>query len=69
VDGVVEIIVVYFGVTVAARWKDGKAWTAMLCYVPTIVGTLLIATLPGTNKVGLLFCYWVSSGLPVTQFR
>jgi len=47
-------------VTIAARWKDGKAWTAMLNYVPSVIGTILVATLPGTNKVGLLFSYWVS---------
>jgi len=47
-------------VTVAARWRNGKAWTAILSYVPTIIGAVLVATLPGTNKVGLLFCYWVS---------
>jgi len=59
-DGVVEIIVIYLGVTIAARWKDGKAWTAMLNYVPSILGTILVATLPGTNRVGLLFSYWIS---------
>jgi len=59
-DGVVEIIAIYLGVTIAARWKDGKAWTAMLNYVPSIIGTILVATLPGTNKVGLLFSYWIS---------
>jgi len=60
VDGVVEIIAIYLGVTIAARWSNGKVWTAILSYVPAIIGTILVATLPGTNKVGLLFCYWVS---------
>lgn len=52
---------IYLGVTIAARWKDGKAWTAILGYVPSVIGTILVATLPGTTKVGLLFSYWVSS--------
>ena len=33
----------------------------MLSYVPSVIGTILVATLPGTNKVGLLFSYWISS--------
>jgi hypothetical protein len=55
------VLVVLLGVTIAARWKDGKAWTAMLSYVPSVLGTILVAALPGTNKIGLLFTYWISS--------
>jgi hypothetical protein len=57
------VLAVYLGVTIAARWKNGKAWTAMLSYVPSVIGTILVATLPGTNKIGLLFSYWISSTL------
>jgi hypothetical protein len=57
--------VIYIGVTIAARWKDGKAWTAMLSYVPSIIGTILVATLPGTNRVSLLVCYWISSAFSI----
>ncbi|KAF9792773.1 MFS general substrate transporter [Thelephora terrestris] len=60
VDGVIDMLAVYLGVTIAARWKNGKAWTAMLSYVPSVIGTILVATLPGTNKIGLLFSYWIS---------
>lgn len=60
------VIVIYLGVTIATRWKDGKAWTAILCYLPSIIGTILVATLPGTNRVGLLFCYWISSAFSIT---
>jgi hypothetical protein len=35
----------------------------MLSYVPSVIGTILVATLPGTNKIGLLFSYWISSTL------
>ena len=57
--------------TIAARWKDGKAWTAILNYVPSVIGTILVATLPGTNKIGLLFSYWISSTFfyTIQQFR
>ena len=55
------MLAVFIGVTIAARWKDGKAYAAMLSYVPSIIGTILVATLPGTNKIGLLFSYWISS--------
>ena len=44
----------------AARCKDAKGWTAMLSYVPSVVGTVLVATLPITNKIGLLVSYWIS---------
>lgn len=54
------VLSIYLGVTIAARWKDGKAWTAMLSYVPSIIGTILVATLPGTNKIGLLFSFWTA---------
>ena len=54
---------IYLGVTIAARWRNGKAWTAILSYVPSITGTILLATLPGTNKVVLLVCYWISGVL------
>lgn len=28
--------------------------------MPSLIGTILVATLPGTNKIGLLFSYWIS---------
>jgi len=58
------VIAIYLGVTIAARWKDGKAWTAILNYIPSVIGTILVATLPATNKVGLLFSYWIASAFP-----
>lgn len=32
-------------------------------YVPAILGAILVSTLPFSNKVGLLFSYWISSEL------
>lgn len=33
-------------------------------YVPAVLGAILVSTLPFSNKVGLLFSYWISSELP-----
>jgi hypothetical protein len=61
------VLAVFLGVTIAARWKNGQAWAAMLSYVPSIIGTILVATLPGTNKFALLFSYWISSTLSLCR--
>ncbi|EGN95575.1 hypothetical protein SERLA73DRAFT_186666 [Serpula lacrymans var. lacrymans S7.3] len=60
VDGVVEIIAIYVGVTLASQWFIGRAYAGVLMYIPAILGAILVNTLPSGNKIGLLFSYWVS---------
>ncbi|EIN07050.1 MFS general substrate transporter [Punctularia strigosozonata HHB-11173 SS5] len=60
VDGVVEIISIAAGVTIATAWKNGRGYTAVLFFVPAILGAILVNTLPSHNRVGLLFSYWIS---------
>ncbi|KAF7309172.1 MFS general substrate transporter [Mycena kentingensis (nom. inval.)] len=57
VDGIVEIVTIYTGVHISARF-DSRAWVAFVYFIPNILGTVLINTLPWTNKVGLLFSVW-----------
>ncbi|KAF7440591.1 hypothetical protein PC9H_000937 [Pleurotus ostreatus] len=60
VDGFMEIVTIFLGVTMASYWTGGRGYTAALFYIPAILGEVLVNTLPSHNKVGLLFGYWVS---------
>ncbi|KAH0830676.1 major facilitator superfamily domain-containing protein [Lanmaoa asiatica] len=60
VDGVVEILTIFLGVTLASQPYVGRAYAGVLMYVPAILGAILVSTLPFSNKVGLLFSYWIS---------
>jgi hypothetical protein len=59
VDGVVEIVTIYTGVTIAAK-LDSRAWVAFIYFIPNILGTILVNVLPWSNKVGLLFSVWLT---------
>ncbi|KAG9318595.1 major facilitator superfamily domain-containing protein [Chiua virens] len=60
VDGVVEILTIFLGVTLASQSYIGRAYAGVLMYIPAILGAILVSTLPFSNKVGLLFSYWIS---------
>jgi len=60
VDGVVEILVIWLGVNLAAQRKIGRAYACVLMFIPALLGSILVSKLPGTHKVGLLFSYWIS---------
>ncbi|KAI0273412.1 MFS general substrate transporter [Gloeopeniophorella convolvens] len=60
VDGVVEIIAIWLGTTLASLPYVGRAYAAVIMYIPAIIGSILVTTLPAHNKVGLLFTYWLS---------
>ncbi|KAF8521394.1 MFS general substrate transporter [Hysterangium stoloniferum] len=67
VDGSIEIITIFTGVTLAARYKNSIAWVAIIYFVPNILGSILVSTLPAHNKVGLLCSYW-TIGVGTTGF-
>ncbi|KAF8684239.1 MFS general substrate transporter [Rhizoctonia solani] len=67
VDGVVEIITIYTGVLLASKWKDGRGYVAALYFVPNILGSVLMNTLPWSNQIGLLFSLWIT-GVGTTGF-
>ncbi|KAJ7060462.1 MFS general substrate transporter [Mycena amicta] len=58
VDGGVEIVTILIGVNVAARTGQ-RAYTAVIWKIPNIVAAILINTLPWSNKIGLLFSFWI----------
>ncbi|KAF8962206.1 MFS general substrate transporter [Flammula alnicola] len=67
VDGVIEIVTIYTGVNLAARWPDSRAYVAFVYFIPNIMGVFLINFLPWSNKVGLLFGQW-TTGVGTTGF-
>ncbi|KAG6866173.1 hypothetical protein C0991_007723 [Blastosporella zonata] len=60
VDGVVEIVTIWSGVTLAATLPNSRAWVAVVYSIPNILGVFLINFLPWENKVGLLFAEWLT---------
>jgi len=67
VDGFVEIVTIFVGVTVAARLKDARGYVGAIWFIPNILGVLLINLLPWSDKVGLLFGQW-TTGVGTTGF-
>ncbi|KAF8912083.1 major facilitator superfamily domain-containing protein [Gymnopilus junonius] len=60
VDGVVEILTIWLGVTLASQRYIGRGYAAALMFIPALLGAILVQKLPSHNKVGLLFSYWIS---------
>ena len=60
----IEIVTIWVGVTVAAKFKDARAYVGAAWFIPNIIGVLLLNLLPWTDKVGLLFSQWTTGGLP-----
>ncbi|KAF8264096.1 MFS general substrate transporter [Lactarius quietus] len=67
VTGVIQILTIYSGVTIASRIPDSRAWVAILYFVPNILSVFLVNFLPWHDKVGLLFSVWIS-GIGTTAF-
>ncbi|KAF7375381.1 MFS general substrate transporter [Mycena sanguinolenta] len=66
VDGGIEIITIFTGVTVAARTGQ-RAYTAFVWKIPEVLGAILINALPWSNKIGLLCSLWIT-GVGTTGF-
>ncbi|KAJ6624530.1 major facilitator superfamily domain-containing protein [Mycena sp. CBHHK59/15] len=60
VDGVVEIVTIWAGVTLASFKPIGRANAGAIMFIPAILGAILVNVLPSHNKVGLLFSYWLT---------
>jgi ACS family allantoate permease-like MFS transporter len=60
VDGVVEILTIWTGVTLATKWKDARAYVGAIYFIPNLLGCILVNVLPWKNKVGLLFSVWLT---------
>ena len=68
VDGMIEIVTIYVGVTVVAKVPNSRAIVGAVWFVPNLVGVLLINLLPWSNKVGLLFAQWTTGAWCLLQF-
>ena len=51
---------IFCTVTSATYWKNGRAWSGILAYCVAILGSILVNVLPLTDRVGLLFSYWIA---------
>jgi len=60
VDGVLDIMVIYLAVNLATRFKNNRAYVGVLWYIPALLGSILVNTLPSHNRVGLLLSYWLN---------
>ncbi|THU76018.1 hypothetical protein K435DRAFT_787411, partial [Dendrothele bispora CBS 962.96] len=67
VDGVVEIVTIWTGVTIAARIPNSRAYVSSIYFIPNTLGVFLINFLPWENKVGMLFAQWLT-GIGTTGF-
>ncbi|KAF9049383.1 MFS general substrate transporter [Hymenopellis radicata] len=67
VDGVVEIVTIWTGVTLAARIPNSRAYVGSAYLVPNILGVFLVNFLSWNNKIGLLFSVWLT-GVGTTGF-
>ncbi|KAF5389882.1 hypothetical protein D9757_003557 [Collybiopsis confluens] len=60
VDGAVEILSIWLGISLAGVKGIGRAYAGIIIYIPGLFGALLVNLLPSHMKVGLLFGYWLS---------
>lgn len=60
VDGVIEIVTIFVGVNVAARYTNARAYVGAIWFIPNVLGSILINVIPWENKVGLLFSQWLT---------
>lgn len=67
VDGVIEIVTIWTGVTLASKWENARGYIGAIYFVPNILGSILINTLPWANQIGLLFSLWIT-GVGTTGF-
>lgn len=59
VDGLIEIMTIWTGVTIAARIPNGRAYVGVVYFIPSIIGVFMIEFLPWSNQIGLLFGIWL----------
>ncbi|PPR00815.1 hypothetical protein CVT26_012456 [Gymnopilus dilepis] len=67
VDGFIEIVTIWTGVTIVSRIPNSRAYVGFIYFFPNILGVFLINFLPWSNKVGLLFGQW-TTGVGTTGF-
>lgn len=56
------VITIYVCVNLASRFKNSRGYVAAGAFIPSIIGAILVNTLPSHDRVGLLISYWISCG-------
>ncbi|KAH8111692.1 MFS general substrate transporter [Phellopilus nigrolimitatus] len=67
VSGLIEIVTIFTGVTIAARYANSIAIVGTVYFIPNVLGSILVNVLPWSDKVGLLFSVWIT-GVGTTGF-
>jgi hypothetical protein len=60
VDGIVEIVTIWVGISIASRIPNSRAYVGVAFMVPNLLGVFLINFLPWTDQIGLLFAEWLT---------
>jgi len=60
VIGVLIILSIFAGATIASRIPNSIAWVGIIFFLPGLLGLLLVNVLPWHDKVGLLFSFWMT---------
>ncbi|KAG6902417.1 hypothetical protein C0995_000343 [Termitomyces sp. Mi166 len=68
VDGTIEIVTIWTGVTLAARLPNSRAYISVAYTIPNILGVFLVNFLPWGDKIGLLFSRSFKIGVGTTGF-
>ena len=58
--GGVLVVTIYSAVRSASYFRNSRAYVGALWAIPSMVGGILVITLPSHNKIGLLFSYWTA---------
>jgi len=58
-SGAVQIISVTVGGLLLRRFPNSRSWIAIGAFVPSVIGAILLMTLPLNNRSGLLVSYYV----------
>lgn len=67
VDGVIEIITIWVGISIASRIPNSRAYVGAIFMVPNLLGVFMMNFLPWSNQIGLLFAEWLT-GVGTTGF-
>ncbi|KAG2151193.1 MFS general substrate transporter [Suillus bovinus] len=67
ITGVIQFLVVFTAVRLAARWPNARAYVGAIFYIPGWLGVLLINLVPWSNRAGLLAGQYLSA-FPVPGF-
>jgi len=60
INGVIEILTIYTSVKLVARIPNTRALVGAIYFIPNIIGSILVITLPWSNKIGLLISVYAT---------